>query len=204
MKLYFSPGTCSLSPHIALRETGQSFDLVQVDTKTKKTKAGDDFLAVNPKGMVPVLVLDNGDVLTEGPAIVQYIADKKPSALMPSAGNTERYRVLEWLNYITAEIHKAFTPLFKPDTPEDYRTISKNNLATRFGYLDGKLAGKQFLTGDNFTVADAYLFTVVSWSKFQDIDVATWPNLKAFMDRVAARPKVQEAMQAEGLLKAAA
>lgn len=204
MKLYFSPGTCSLSPHIALRETGQSFDLVQVDTKTKKTKAGDDFLAVNPKGMVPVLVLDNGEVLTEGPAIVQYIADKKPSALMPSAGNAERYRVLEWLNYITAEIHKAFTPLFKPDTPEGYRTISKNNLATRFGYLDGKLAGKKFLTGDNFTVADAYLFTVVSWSKFQDIDVATWPNLKAFMDRVAARPKVQEAMQAEGLLKAAA
>jgi glutathione S-transferase len=204
MKLYFSPGTCSLSPHIAFRETGQSFDLIQVDTKTKKTKAGDDFLAVNPKGMVPVLVLDNGEVLTEGPAIVQYIADKKPGSLLPESGSAERYRVLEWLNYITSEIHKAFTPLFKPDTPEEYRTISKNNLATRFGYLDGKLAGKQFLTGNNFTVADAYLFTVVNWSKFQDIDVAQWPSLKAFMDRVAARPKVREAMQAEGLLKVAA
>ena len=204
MKLYFSPGACSLSPHIAFRETGQSFDLIQVDTKTKKTKAGDDFLAVNPKGMVPVLVLDNGEVLTEGPAIVQYIADKKPGSLLPASGSAERYRVLEWLNYITSEIHKAFTPMFKPNTPEDYKTISKDNLATRFGYLDGKLAGKQFLTGDNFTVADAYLFTVVNWSKFHNIDVAKWPNLKAFMDRVAARPKVQEAMQAEGLLKAAA
>ena len=204
MKLYFSPGACSLSPHIALRETGQPFDLVQVDTKTKKTKAGDDFLAVNPKGMVPVLVLDSGEVLTEGPAIVQYIADRTPSALIPAAGNAERYRVLEWLNYITSEIHKAFTPLFKPDTPDEYKTISKDNLGTRFGYLDGKLTGKTFLTGDNFTVADAYLFTVVNWSKFQDIDVAQWPNLKAFMDRVAARPKVREAMQAEGLLKVAA
>jgi glutathione S-transferase len=204
MKLYFSPGACSLSPHIALRETGQPFDLVQVDTKTKKTKAGDDFLAVNPKGMVPVLVLDSGEVLTEGPAIVQYIADRTPSALIPAAGNAERYRVLEWLNYITSEIHKAFTPLFKPDTPDEYKTISKDNLGTRFGYLDGKLAGKTFLTGDNFTVADAYLFTVVNWSKFHNIDVAKWPNLKAFMDRVAARPKVQEAMQAEGLIKAAA
>jgi glutathione S-transferase len=204
MKLYFSPGACSLSPHIALRETGQPFDLVQVDTKTKKTKAGDDFLAVNPKGMVPVLVLDSGEVLTEGPAIVQYIADRTPSALIPAAGNAERYRVLEWLNYITSEIHKAFTPLFKPDTPDEYKTISKDNLGTRFGYLDGKLTGKTFLTGDNFTVADAYLFTVVNWSKFHNIDVAKWPNLKAFMDRVAARPKVQEAMQAEGLVKAAA
>ena len=204
MKLYFSPGACSLSPHIALRETGQPVDLIQVDTKTKKTKTGDDFLKINPKGMVPVLVLDSGEVLTEGPAIVQYIADRKPSALIPAAGNAERYRVLEWLNYITSEIHKAFTPLFKPNTPDEYKTISKDNLATRFGYLDGKLAGKQFLTGDNFTVADAYLFTVVNWSKFHNIDVATWPNLKAFMDRVAARPKVQEAMQAEGLLKAAA
>lgn len=204
MKLYFSPGACSLSPHIALRETDQPFDLVQVDTKTKKTKAGEDFLSVNPKGMVPVLVLDNGEVLTEGPAIVQYIADKKPNGLIPAAGSAERYRVLEWLNYITSEIHKAFTPLFKPDTPEDYKTISKSNLATRFGFLDGKLAGQQFLTGDKFTVADAYLFTVVNWSKFHNIDVAKWPNLKAFMDRVSARPKVQEAMQAEGLLKAAA
>jgi glutathione S-transferase len=121
MKLYFSPGTCSLSPHIALRETGQPFDLVQVDTKTKKTKAGDDFLAVNPKGMVPVLVLDNGEILTEGPAIVQYIADKKPGALIPAAGNAERYRVLEWLNYITSEIHKAFTPLLSRTRPRNTR-----------------------------------------------------------------------------------
>jgi glutathione S-transferase len=202
MQLYFSPGACSLSPHIVLRETGLPFDLVQVDTKTKKTKTGDDFLKVNPKGMVPAVVLDNGEILTEGPAIVQYIADKKPNGLMPAAGSEERYRVLEWLNYITSEIHKAFTPLFKPNTPEEYRTISKENLAARFGFLDGKLAGRKFLTGDKFTVADAYLFTVVNWSRFQNIDLAQWPNLKAFVDRVAARPKVQEAMQAEGLLKA--
>ena len=202
MKLYFSPGACSLSPHIVLRETGVPFDLVQVDTKTKKTKTGDDFLKVNPKGMVPVLVLDNGEVLTEGPAIVQYIADKKPSSLIPACGSEERYRVLEWLNYVTAEIHKSFTPLFKPNTPEEYKTISKDNLAARFAYLDGKLAGKQFLTGDTFTVADAYLFTVLKWSRFHNIDLAQWPNVKSFVDRVEARPKVQEAMMAEGLIKA--
>ena len=202
MKLYFSPGACSLSPHIALRETGLPFDLVQVDTKTKKTKAGDDFLKINPKGMVPAFVLDNGEVLTEGPAIVQYIADKKPGSLIPASGSDERYRVLEWLNYVTSEIHKAFTPLFKPNTPEEYKTISKDNLATRFGFLDGKLAGKQFLTGDNFTVADAYLFTVLKWSRFHNIDLAQWPNVKSFVDRVEARPKVQEAMKAEGLIAA--
>lgn len=201
MQLYFSPGACSLSPHIVLREAGLPFDLVQVDTKTKKTKAGDDFLKVNPKGMVPAFVLDNGDILTEGPAIVQYIADRKPGDLIPPVGSDERYHVLEWLNYITSEIHKTFTPLFKPNTPEEYKTISKDNLKARFSYLDGKLAGRQFLTGDKFTVADAYLFTVVNWSRFHNIDVAQWPNLKAFQDRVAARPKVQEAMKAEGLIK---
>ena len=196
MKLYFSPGACSLSPHIVLREAGLPFDLIQVDTKTKQTKAGDDFLKINPKGMVPTFVMDNGEVLTEGPAIVQYIADRKAGSLIPAHGSDERYRVLEWLNFVTSEIHKSFSPLFKPDTPEEYKRISKDNLAARFSYLDGKLAGRQFLTGDNFTVADAYLFTVLNWSRFHHIDLAQWPNVKAFQERVAARPMVREAMKA--------
>lgn len=204
MKLYFSPGACSLSPHIVLRETGVPFDLEQVDTKTKQTKTGEDYLKVNPKGLVPAFVLDNGEVLTEGPAIVQYIADQKPGgALVPAAGTAERYRVLEWLNYITSEIHKAFTPLFKPNTPEEYKKISKENLAARFAFIDGELAGKQYLTGDTFTAADAYLFVVLKWGRFHNIDPAQWPNVKAFVGRVEARPKVQEAMKAEGLIKAA-
>jgi glutathione S-transferase len=205
MKLYFSPGACSLSPHIVLREAGLPFELVQVDTRTKKTKTGDDYLQIAPKGQVPVLALDNGELLTEGPAVVQYIADQVPaSGLAPLAGSMERYRVQEWLNFITSEIHKSFTPLFKPNTPDAFKPIAKENLTTRFTYLDGKLAGRQYLVGDKFTVADAYLFTVLNWAKFHAIDVAQWPNLKAYMDRVAARPKVREALQAEGLLKAAA
>jgi glutathione S-transferase len=202
VKLYFSPGACSLSPHIVLRESGLPFELEQVNLQSKKLKSGGDFLEVNPKGQVPVLKLDNGDILTEGPAIVQYIADQKPeSGLAPKAGTIERYHVQEWLNFITSELHKSFTPLFKPNTPAEYAQISKENLANRFGFLDKELGKRQYLTGDRFTVPDAYAFTVVGWSKYKDIDLARWPNLKGYMDRVAARPKVQEAMKAEGLLK---
>jgi glutathione S-transferase len=202
MKLYFSPGACSLSPHIVLRESGLNFDLEQVDTKSKKTKSGGDFWAVNPKGYVPALQLDNGEVLTEGPAIVQYLADQKPeSGLAPKPGTLERYRLMEWLNFVTSELHKGFTPLFRPTTPEDYKPVAREALATRLGYLDKQLAGKQYLMGDKFTVADAYAFTVVNWTNFQKIDLAPWPSLKAYYERVRARPKVQEALKAEGLLK---
>ncbi|HEX9461729.1 MAG TPA: glutathione transferase GstA [Alphaproteobacteria bacterium] len=202
MKLYFSPGACSLSPHIVLREAGLNFELEQVDTKTKKTKAGADFWTVNPKGYVPVLRLDNGETLTEGPAIVQYLADQKPeSGLAPKPGSLERYRLAEWLNFTTSELHKGFTPLFKPNTADEYKKIARETLATRLAYLDKQLAGRQYLMADRFTVADAYAFTVVNWSNFQNVDLAPWPNVKAYMDRVRARPKVQEALKAEGLLK---
>ena len=202
MKLYFAPGACSLSPHIVLREAGQNPDLVQVDLREKKTKDGGDFNKINPKGQVPVLETDDGIVLTEGPVIVQYVADKAPnSKLAPPAGSKERYQVQEWLNFITSELHKNFTPLFKPNTPDEYKQIARNNLAERFAFVDSKLAGKQYLMGDKFTVPDAYLFTISNWATIQKIDIAQWPNLKAFADRVRARPKVQEALKAEGLIK---
>lgn len=202
MRLYFSPGACSLSPHIVLREAGLNFDLTRVDLAAKKTADGGDFRSINPKGQVPTFETDKGEVLTEGPAIVQYIADSKPDAkLIPPAGTMERYRVQEWLNFITAELHKGFSPLFKPTTPDDYKPVAKSLLADRYAWLDEQLAGKQYLMGDKFTIADAYLFTITNWNKSQKIDIAQWPNVKAFMDRVAARPKVQEAMKAEGLIK---
>jgi glutathione S-transferase len=204
MKLYFSPGACSLSPHIVLRETGLPFELEQVDLRARKTKNGADFLQINPKGQVPVLALDDGDLLTEGPAIVQYIADKVPAAgLVPPASSKERYHVQEWLNFITSELHKTFSPLFRPNTPDAYKLIAKENLAGRFGYLDRHLAGRKYLMGDQFTVADAYLFTILNWSTAQSIDLGQWPNVNAYVERVGARPKVQDAMKAEDLLKAA-
>jgi glutathione S-transferase len=200
MKLYFAPGACSLSPHIIMREAGLNFDLEQVNNQEKKTKSGEDFWKVNPKGQVPVLVLDNGEKLTEGPIVVQYLADQKPgSGLLPKAGTMERYRVQEWLNFITSELHKSFGPIFRPTTPEEFKTISKENLGKRFDYLDQHVAGRKYLTGDQFTVADAYLFTVLRWTARIGIDLAKWPNLKAYFDGIAARPKVQEALKAEGL-----
>ena len=205
MKLYYSPGACSLSPHIVAREAGIELQLEKVDTKTKKVNGSGDYFAINPKGYVPALQIGEGDVLTEGPAIVQYLADQKPdSGLAPKNGSFERYRLQEWLNFLTTEIHKGFSPLFKPNTPEEYKKISKDNLASRFDWLDKQLAGKDYLTGKQFTVADAYAFVLLNWTKFQSIDLAKWPNLQAFHARVAARPKVQEALQAEGLLKKAA
>jgi glutathione S-transferase len=201
MKLYYAPGACSLSPHIVSREAGIPIQLQKVNTKDKSMEGGGDFWQVNARGYVPVLELDNGERLTEGPAIVQYLADQKPeSGLAPKAGTLERYRLQEWLNFITSELHKQFSPLFKPNTPEDYKPISKQNIATRFDWLDKQLAGKDYLMGKQFTVADAYLFVLLRWTKPTQIDLAKWPNLVAFHDRVAARPKVKEALQAEGLL----
>jgi len=203
MKLYFTPGACSLSPHIVLREAGIAADLEQVDLKTKKTKSGADFTTVSPKGQVPTLVLDNGQTLTEGPAIVQYLADQKPqSGLAPQAGTFERYRLQEWLNFITAEIHKPFGALFNSATPEDYKRIAKEALAARFAYVDRHLAsGGPFLMGAQFTVADAYLFVMTQWARFMKIDLAQWARLKAYAEQVAARPKVHEALKEEGLAK---
>ncbi len=200
MKLYFSPGACSLSPHIVLREAGANFELEQVNHQEKKTKAGRDYWTVNPKGQVPCLELDNGETLTEGPVIVQYIADLMPAAgLAGAAGSMERYRIQEWLNYIGSELHKSFGPMFRPTTPDAYKELSRENIGKRFDWLDKQLAGKQYLMGDKFSVADAYLFAVARWSPRVNIDISKWPNIKAFVERVAARPKVQEALKAEGL-----
>jgi len=205
MKLYFAPGACSLSPHIVSRELGIPVELKKVNTKDKTIEGGGDYWKVNPRGYVPALELDNGQILTEGPAIVQYLADQKPEAgLAPKPGTFERYRLQEWLNFLTSEVHKQFSPLFKPNTPDEYKKIAKENIATRFDWLDKQLAGKDYLMGKQFTVADAYLFVLLNWTKFQNIDLAKWPNLAAFQQRVGARPKVQEALQAEGLLKKAA
>ncbi len=202
MKLYYSNGACSLSPHICLREAGLPFELVRASTKTHKLDDGTDFYTINPQGAVPVLELDNGERLTEGPAIVQYIADLAPaSKLAPANGTFERARLQEWLNFITSELHKGFSPLFKPNTPEAYKPIAVEHLQRKFAHADGKLAGRDYTMGDTFTVADAYLFTVASWSKFVNLDLSAYKNLTAFLTRVAARPKVQEALKAEGLLK---
>jgi glutathione S-transferase len=205
MQLYFAPGACSLASHITLREAGLPFDLKRTDTKTKKLEDGSDYLAVNSKGSVPALRLDDGQVLTEGPAILQYLADQKPeSRLVPKAGTLERYRVLEWLNFITSEIHKSFSPLFNPTADAKVKEYTTQNIEKKFDWLNKQLTGKQYLTGDTFTIADAYLFVVTNWSNFVGIDLNRWPSLKAFQERVAARPKVREAMEAEGLFKKAA
>jgi glutathione S-transferase len=202
MKLYFSPGACSMSPHIALREAGLSFDLVKVDLGTKLTADGTDFMAINAKGYVPVLELDDGSVLTEGPAIVQYIADQAPaSKLAPAAGTLERYRLMEWLNYITSEMHKSFSPLFNPKASDELKAMVREALAQRFDYLSTQLQGKSFLMGDTFTVADGYLFTVLGWTKPTHIDLEKWPVLSAYTKQISARPAVRAAMQAEGLVK---
>ena len=202
MKLYYAPGACSLSPHVVSREAGIAVDLKKVNLKEKLVEGGGNYRQVNAKGYVPALELDNGQVLTEGPAIVQYLADQKPdSGLAPKAGSFERYKLQERLNIISTEIHKGFSPLFKPNTPEDYKKIVKENLGVRFDWLDKQLAGKDYVMGKAFTVADAYLFTVLRWSEPVKLDMSRWPNLVAYLARVAARPKVKEALKFEGLLK---
>jgi glutathione S-transferase len=197
MKLYYSPGACSLSPHIVLREAGLAFDAEAVDLGAKKTKSGADYKAINPKGAVPALQLDNGQVLTEGSAIVQYIADQKPATkLAPAAGTLERYRLQEWLNYIASEIHKGFSPLFNPKATDEWKQVVKDNLAAKFDYLSKQLQGKDYLMGA-FSVADAYLFTILGWSKHLNIDLAKWPVLSQYVERVGARPAVKAALEAE-------
>ena len=202
MKLYYSPGACSLSPHIALREAGLPFELAMASTKTKKLADGSDYLAINPKGQVPALQLDNGEVLTEGPAIVQYIADQAPaSGLAPAAGTLPRYRLMEWLNYITSELHKSFSPLFNPAATPEMKSAATARLQAGFTWVDQQLAGKTWLMGDTFSVADGYLFTVANWANFVKLDLSPYPQLQAYLGRVAARPAVQAALKAEGLLK---
>jgi glutathione S-transferase len=202
MKLYFSPGACSLSPHIVLHEAGLKHDAEKVDLRAKKTESGADFRAINPKGQVPALVLDDGSLLTEGPAIVQYLADLKPEAkLAPANGTMPRYRLQEWLNYISTEIHKQFTPLFLPTTPDAAKEAFAAKLMREFGFLDSELAKRNWLAGDSFSVADAYLFTVSNWAQYVKLDLSAYTNLLAYRKRVAARPGVQAALKAEGLSK---
>jgi glutathione S-transferase len=201
MKLYYWPGACSLSPHIVSREAGIDLDLAQLDRSAeRKAPDGTTLASVNAKNQVPALVLDDGQVLTEGPVIAQFLADKAPaSGLLPPPGSMERYRVQEWQNFVASELHKTFGPMFRPTTPEEYKAQSRDYLAHRFDWIDRQLAGKQYLTGDTFTVADAYLFVVLRWSPRVGIDLAKWPNITAYLERVAARPKVQETLKAEGL-----
>ncbi len=202
MKLYYSPGACSLSPHIILREAGLAFDLVLASTKSHKLQDGTDYYTINPKGYVPLLEFDDGDRLTEGPAIVQYVADQVPDKhLVPPAGTRARYHAMEWLNFITSEIHKSFSPLFSPDFPEEGKAVYRKKLMDRFQYVDQQLEGKQFLMGEQFTVPDAYLFVVSNWTVPTKLDIGGFRNLAAFRERVGARPAVQEAMKAEGLSK---
>ena len=202
MKLYYSPGTCSLSPHIALIEAGLPFQAVMASTKTHKLADGTDYYGINPKGYVPLLELDDGQRLTEGAVIVQYIADLVPaSRLAPPAGTMERYRLMEWLNFITSELHKGFSPLFTPGMPDEAKALARTKLGERLSWVDQQLAGRDWLMGDTFTVADAYLYTVASWGKFAGVDIAPLATLSAYMARVAARPAVQAAMKGEGLIK---
>jgi glutathione S-transferase len=200
MKLYYSPGACSLSPHIALLEAGLPYDLVKVDLRAKKLENGDDYLKVNPKGQVPALSMDNGELLTEGPVIVQMIADKAAGKnLAPSGDSAERYKLQEWLNFITTELHKNFGPMFSPVLADDAKAFFKDRLMGKFKYLEGALAGRDYLMGKQFTVADGYLFTMLSWADRMKFDLSALPNLLAYKARVAARPKVQEALTKEGL-----
>lgn len=204
MKLYYSPGACSLSPHIVAQEAGVALQLVKVDTKTKRTESGADFLAVNPKGYVPTLELGNGEVLTEGPAIVQYLADLKPaSGLAPANGTLARYRLQEMLGYINSELHKSYSPLFKPDTPEATRQERKDYLRRRYALLDAVLVKQPWLLGEQFTAADAYLFTVTNWARHVELDLSDFAGIQAFQQRAAERPAVQAAMDAEGLARRA-
>ncbi|MBU2807779.1 glutathione transferase GstA [Acidithiobacillus ferrooxidans F221] len=202
MKLYYSPGACSLSPHIILNEGGFSFDKERVDLASKKTETGADYAAINPDGYVPALLLDDGQVLTEGPAIIQYLADRVPDKkLAPPLGTLERYRLMQWLNFISTELHKGFSPLFHPQAPKEWKTVVAAQLGRRLSTVSRQLEGKDWLLGEGFTVADAYLFTVLGWGRHVGIDVEQWPVLQAYQGRVSTRPAVQSALKAEGLLQ---
>ncbi len=202
MKLYYSPGACSLSPHIALHEAGLAFEAIAAPTKTHKLPDGSDYYAINPLGYVPLLELDDGTRITEGPAIVQYIADQVPTKnLAPAYGTPARYKLMSWLNFIGTELHKGFSPLFNPATPDEYKAIAKERLLGRLKHVNEQLEGKQYLLGDNFSVADGYLFVVTNWTVPTGIDISDLAHLGAFRARMAARPGVQAAMKAEGLLK---
>jgi|SRR5688500_7243934 len=200
MKLYYTPGACSHAPHILLREAGLDFTIEKVDLADKKTETGADFKKINPHGYVPALQLKDGTVLTEVAVISQYIADRVPAKnLAPANGTAERYTLQSWLNFISAEVHKQLGAMFNPAVPEEYRTIVKTKLATRFDSLDAHLSKQPFMLGETFTAADAYLYTILNWTKHFAIDLAKWPAIKSFMERVAARPSAQEAAKAEGL-----
>ncbi len=200
MKLYYSPGACSLSPHIVLREAGLAFEPVLASTKSHKLQDGTDYYTINPLGYVPMLELDDGTRLREGPAIVQYIADQVPSKnLAPANGTLGRYRLQEWLTFIGTEVHKSFSPLFNPAMPDEAKKIYRERIAGRLAFIDRELAGKDYLMGENFSVADAYLFTVTRWTQPMTIDISGLPNLQAHHARVAARPAVQEALKQEKL-----
>jgi glutathione S-transferase len=205
MKLYYAPGACSLAPHIVAREAGLALDIERVDLKNRTTESGQSFAAINPKGYVPALGLANGEVLTEVSALVQYLAEQAPAAgLMPQAGSPERYRALEWIGFVSTEIHKGFGALWNPASPDEVKQAARDRLFQRFALVDKHLAGKSYLMGDTFTAADAYLFAVTNWTNFHGMSLEAYANLTAFMARMAARPKVQEALRAEGLLKQAA
>jgi glutathione S-transferase len=202
MKLYYLTGACSLASNIALRDAGLKFELVKVDRHTKKAADGLDFNEVNPKGYVPALALDNGEVLTENVTVLQYIADRNPGAkLAPAAGTMERYRLMEWLSFINSEIHKSFSPLFRQDAPEGAKQYARKNIETRLEYLERALGTKKFLMGEQYTVADAYLYTVLSWGRHVDVDLGRWPQVKRYVEGIGARPNVIEALKSEGLQK---
>jgi glutathione S-transferase len=200
VKLYYMPGACSLACNIALREAGLEFELVKVDRKTRRASDGLDYNEVNSKSCVPALSLDDGQVLTENIAVLQYIADRNPAAkLAPPAGTMERYRLMEWLSFINSEVHKQFTPLFRQETPEETKEYSRKNLAVRLGYLQRTMGSKTFLMGEQYTVADSYLYTVLSWGAHVNVDLGQWPELKRYVERIGQRPHVLEARKAEGL-----
>ena len=202
MKLYYSPGACSMAPHIALREAGARFDLEKVDIPNKKTADGGDYWQVNPKGYVPALALDDGQVLTEVPVILQYLADQKPeTGLAPAYGSRERYRLMEWLNFAATEVHKQLGALFNPKVTPEMREVQLGVIERRFNALEKMLAERAYAMGERFSIADAYLFTVLRWTNVHKIDVSRWPNIKAYLERVRNRPKVQETLKAEGLAK---
>src|SRR5690606_20413634 len=201
MKLYYSPGACSLASHIMLREAGKDFELERVDLRAHRTEGGGDYMAVNPKGYVPALKLDNGELLTENLTVLQYVTDQSEALKIDGA---QRYRLLEWMTFIATEIHKTAGALFRPNTPEEYKTISVGNIKRRLETVAQGLDGRAYLLGDRFSAADAYLFAVLSWMPNFGIDLAQWPAITAFMQRMKERPTVREAMQVEGLTKTAA